>query len=359
MLCALLGMLLRPLRAHGTPLGRLLLLPSRGIPAGFLCPLSVCSVAQSAALRRADMSSVTGRRSRVRDSSMTVSTVPRLQGWAWVIMCLALPNQIWAAPEGLHEEVLGMNRFVQSLPEPLDPEPSPPLTSAPSCVTGTEARSPSPVGQVQAGACSLSSGEELRLNVLQHAQNYFLQRPVEDTADIPVPPLPRVSAMPPEPCFEGVCYALAPGYQAEVLRLSLRPPLDLATFNHAVRSALLHLRLRYCFVIAPTVPQLGTDFASIVLVPKWLPQAGRQVVVFDFRALDGPVYAGFTFERVSHQECVQEAVLHGFRQCSIYVQGHSHELQAGDTFLGCLRLCHTVSPCRTICVMALYVSHPL
>ena len=138
------------------------------------------------------------------------------------------------------------------------------------------------------------------------------------------------------PLLEGVCYALAPGYQAEVLRLALRQPLDLAAFNHAVREALVRLRLPYCFIIAPTVPQLGPDFASIVIVPKWLPQAGRQVVVYDFRDLGGPVYARIVHERVSHQECLQEAAYHGHRACSIYVQGHSRELETGDTFLATL-----------------------
>ena len=187
-----------------------------------------------------------------------------------------------------------------------------------------------------AGSSLSSSGADSRHGMLRQAQDFFLQRPLENAVDIPAPPLPRASALPSAPGFEGVCYALAPGYQPEVLRLALRPPLDLATFNNAAKDALQHLRLPYCFIIAPTVPQLGPDFASIVVVPKWLPQAGRQVVVFDFRAMEGPVYASFTFENVSHQECVQEAVFQGFRQCHIYVQGHSRALLEGDTFLATL-----------------------
>ena len=120
-------------------------------------------------------------------------------------------------------------------------------------------------------------------------------------------------------------------------RKLLHAPFDLATFNSAARDALLHLRLPFCFVIAPTFPQLGPDFASIVLAPKWLPQAGRQLVVFDFRAIDdGPVYARLTHDRVSHQECEQEAVYQGYRNTSIYVQGHSRALEVGDTFLAAL-----------------------
>ena len=48
------------------------------------------------------------------------------------------------------------------------------------------------------------------------------------------------------------------------------------------------------------------------------------------------MYARIVHERVSHQECLQEAVHHGYRECCIYVQGHSRELATGDTFLAAL-----------------------
>ena len=181
--------------------------------------------------------------------------------------------------------------------------------------------------------------EELRESILQQAIRHDLGQPLTDAADLPVPPLhptPDADSVP-APAFEGVCYAIAPQYQAEVLRLTFSPPLDLATFNSAVRDALRHLRLPFCYVIVPTFPQLSVDFASVVLVPKWLPQAGQQVVIFDFRALDdGPEYARITSEQVTHQECEQEAVYRGFRHTSIYAQGHSRALEVGDTFLASL-----------------------
>ena len=123
--------------------------------------------------------------------------------------------------------------------------------------------------------------EELRESMLQQAIRHDLGQPLTDAADLPVPPLhptPGADNVP-APAFEGVCYAMAPQYQAEVLRLTLCPPFDLATFNSAVRDALRHLRLPFCYVIVPTFPQLSVDFASVVLVPKWLPQAGQQVVI--------------------------------------------------------------------------------
>ena len=180
--------------------------------------------------------------------------------------------------------------------------------------------------------------EDLRSSMLQQSLNHDLARPLENADELPVPPLHNVPEVgqPTAPFFQGVCYAMAPQYQAEVLWLTLRAPLDLAAFNHAVREALRSLRLPFCYVIAPTVPQLGPDFASIVLVPKWLPQVGRQLIVHDFRPLGGPVYASITLDNVTHQDCEREAVSLGYRQTSIYVQGHSRALEVGDTFLASL-----------------------
>ena len=147
----------------------------------------------------------------------------------------------------LRENVDRISRLAVSLPESLVP-PAPPVDR--------------PV--------RTQSQEDLRSSLLQQSLNHDLTRPLENADDLPVPPLHNIPEVgqPTAPSFQGVCYAMAPQYQAEVLWLTLRPPLDLAAFNHAVREALRSLRLPFCYVIAPTVPQLGPDFASIVLVPK-------------------------------------------------------------------------------------------
>ncbi|CAE7247029.1 unnamed protein product [Symbiodinium sp. CCMP2592] len=62
----------------------------------------------------------------------------------------------------------------------------------------------------------------------------------------------------------------------------------------------------------------------------------KQVVVYDFRALGGPVYADITHENLSHFECLREASHHGFLECSIYAQGGSRALEPGDTILATL-----------------------
>ena len=237
----------------------------------------------------------------------------------WSYLYLGLPVQVWAAPPSLQDFVSAARQATAALPEPLD-----------RTISGSQVIEHSTVPA------------ELRESILQQAIRHDLGQPLTDTADLPVPPLHPVpdDTSVPAPAFEGICYAIAPQYQAEVLRLTLSPPLDLAAFNSAVRDALRHLRLPFCYVIVPTFPQLSVDFASVAIIPKWLPQAGRQVVIFDFRALDdGPVYARIVSEQVTHQECEQEAVHRGFRHTSIYAQGHSRALEVGDTFLaspGCV-----------------------
>ena len=315
-LSALVGLLVRPFRAHGTPLGGLVLLPSRGVPLNFLRPIAAFSVrlrdGQNGSAQVALTRSRRGGRHQYPRACRGVG--PFWSGWSLSLLGFSTPCQVWAAPAGLREAVGDMQRAAEMLPAPL-------------------ARSS--VGYANADASSVRAGS--RFAQLSPVLQQDFDHLHEDADDIPIPPLhPQATDTGSLPEIEGVCLALAPQYQAEVLRLALHLPLDSAAFNRAVKAAIHRLQLPFCFVVAPTVPQLGPDFASIVLVPKWLPQNGRQVIVYDFRTLGGPVYASFVFETVTHQECLQEAVSQGFPRCSIYVQGHSRALQTGDTFLAAL-----------------------
>ena len=320
LLWALIGQLLRPFRTCSAPLSGLVLLPTRGLPPALLCFAVVYSVEQQRLQTTQARLRHGARRPKHQRQIFRWLRGPwpsaSLCSWFWSSFLLGLPAQVWAAPSSLHELVSGAQHSAEFFPEHLN-------------------------NAAQGGACTEQRRvqDDLRESLLHHAISHDLGRPLADTDELPVPPLhppPEVGSAH-EPTVEGFCFALAPQYQAEVLKLTLRPPLDLATFISAARDAVLHLRLPFCCVIAPTFPQLGPDFASIVLAPKWLPQAGRQLVVFDFRAIDdGPVYARLTHNRVSHQECEQEAVHQGYRHTSIYVQGHSRALAVGDTFLAVL-----------------------
>ena len=65
-----------------------------------------------------------------------------------------------------------------------------------------------------------------------------------------------------------------------------------------------------------------------------MPQASTQALVFDMRAIRGPVYAKYTNDVVSFFECQCEAQRHGFQDWPVYAQ--ARKLESGDTFLATL-----------------------
>ena len=316
LLFSLLGLLMRPLKAHDTPLGGLVLLPTKGIPLGLLRPAALWSVSQNAVATQTASPLLPRGRRTCRPVHGAMPPRPGLfsllRMWVWYYLFPCMPLQVWAAPASLREDIGANGRLDDSLPEHL--------------------------GSTASLGAQTTLQDELHISMLQQSLHHDLTRPLENADALPVPPLHNVpeAGQPTASPLRGVCYAIAPQYQAEVLWLTLSLPLDLAAFNHAVREALRSLRLPFCYIIAPTVPQLGPDFASVVLAPKWLPQAGRQLIVHDFRPLGGPVYASITSDNVTHQDCEREAVSLGYRQTSIYVQGHSRAIEVGDTFLASL-----------------------
>ena len=316
LLFSLLGLMMRPLKAHDTPLGGLVLLPTKGIPLGLLRPAALWSVTHNAVATQTATQPLPRGRRTCRPIQGAMPPHPGLfsllRMWVWYYLFPCMPLQVWAAPPSLREDLGANGRHDDSLPEHL--------------------------GSTASLGAQTTLQDELHFSMLQQSMHHDLTRPLENADALPVPPLhdvPEAGQQTASP-LRGVCYAIAPQYQAEVLWLTLSLPLDLAAFNHAVREALRSLRLPFCYIIAPTVPQLGPDFASVVLAPKWLPQVGRQLIVHDFRPLGGPVYASITSDNVTHQDCEREAVSLGYRQTSIYVQGHSRAIEVGDSFLASL-----------------------
>ena len=58
-----------------------------------------------------------------------------------------------------------------------------------------------------------------------------------------------------------------------------------------VSQALGNLRLTYSKVVVPVFPQLHPGHASVVMCGSWHDSYGDAVVIFDFKALGGPVFA--------------------------------------------------------------------
>ncbi|CAE7407103.1 unnamed protein product [Symbiodinium microadriaticum] len=133
--------------------------------------------------------------------------------------------------------------------------------------------------------------------------------------------------------LQGTVLVMAPQYQAEILYVPLGFPVAMDHFLNTVREALVALNLRFSSVIIPAFPQLGPDFATTLLVPSWLNAAGMQVVIYDFRPLQGPVYAAYAWDRISYGDCVRESRRHNLHDWRVFVNGHTRPLAEGESFL--------------------------
>ena len=226
----------------------------------------------------------------------------------WLLAFLSCPVQVWAAPEPWGEAVDIILEAVRLFPEPIPAQCPPTGSNVPFWARpGFEP---------------------------ERIQEPATVAPVLDHPDIPVPPhaeeLPDTND---RRFVQAYCYVMSPHYQAEVVPLHLGIPTDMQTFCTYVRRSLSSLRLRFVSEIIPTVPQLSSEFASILVVPKWLNASNRQVIVYDLRPCGGPVYPDYVHDRVTYGECLAVGRQHSIDECAIYAQGHTQPLCPGSSFL--------------------------
>ena len=224
--------------------------------------------------------------------------VPRLLlftlGFANMPFCArAAPSVVWG------ECIAEIDRFAQGLPEPLPPQ---------------EFITPDPADPVALIPCGSS------------------QVPVPE----PQPPevWPDFRAVPDYmevfQCFFDV---LCPMYQSEILTLGLRVPgMTVPEVLSEVSRALGTLRLTYSKVVVPVFPQLHPGHASVVMCGSWHENYGDAVVIFDFRALGGHVFAKHVCLRESFATVRNEAWAQGFRHWEAFLFGSTQPLQAGEIF---------------------------
>ena len=80
--------------------------------------------------------------------------------------------------------------------------------------------------------------------------------------------------------------------------------------------------------LVPCFPQIDRDDGSVVAVPIWVDSAGKSVVVFDMRAVTGPVYASIITGKLTYADCAAEARRHGLADWCAFAFGHDQPLQA-------------------------------
>ena len=233
---------------------------------------------------------------------------PSLCWSAWLLAFLSCPVQVWAAPKPWGEAVDIILETVRLFPDPMPDDRQSAGSNVPFWAR--------PGFQPE---CISEPPTEAR--VLDHP-------------DIPVPPHAEELPDDSDRSFvQAYCFVMSPRYQAEVVPLQLGIPTDMQTFSTQVRRSLNSLRLRFVSEIIPTVPQLSSEFASVLVVPKWLNASNRQVIVFDLRACGGPVYPDYVHDRVTYGECLAVGRRHDIEDCAVYAQGHTQPLCSGSSFL--------------------------
>ena len=317
--CALIRLLLYPLKAQKRLFGRLLLLPAAGIPHSVLRPLDCLRVQTRQLDRLGNPVPKHPKRSAKGNASRRIHRMPSKSflGMIYGLFCMTLPVQVFSAPKPWGEAVEIILATARLFPEAL-PAPA------------TEAfNSELPVDNT-AGQASIEGFS----NTIQHAPEQCPEPPLQNSLDILVPPLDeRLVSAQPDRTVQCWCYVLAPHHQSETLSFALRFPASVEAFCTSARDALRELRLRYLPLVVPTFPQLALDFASLVVVPLWLHASNKQIIVFDFSAIGGPIYASFTWERVTYGDCASEASRHALRNWSVCVQGHTQALLPNESFL--------------------------
>ena len=221
-----------------------------------------------------------------------------------LIFWLTAPSQVWATPSLWGEAVDILIRAALLLPEPLPGAAPPYLAEAPG------------------NTADLVSDFDRRASLLRQEQLCAISRALENHDDIPVPPIDdNTAALLNSHEVEGVGFVRSPGHQSEVVYFTIRIPLPLYELVTGIRDATTALKLRFTHIPLPVFPQLGPDYASVVIAPKWLPSAGMQVVVYDFRGLGGPVSSAFSWEKIAYGDCLREARRHQSTGCCVYAFG--------------------------------------
>ncbi|CAE7731584.1 ITSN2, partial [Symbiodinium microadriaticum] len=186
---------------------------------------------------------------------------------------------------------------------------------------------PTATATFQADVSSIVQGELAESTAEARGQ----QAQVTPLLDAPHLAAPRPDAvMPNAPARRDVtitCFVLSPYYQSETVVLNLPYPFALSTLCTTVKDSLVALRPKFTHILHPTHPQIGRDFASFVLAPKWMSVTSMTIVIFDMRALNGPIYSAYAWDHISFGDCLREARRHQLPAWRVFIAGHSQALQ--------------------------------
>ena len=126
---------------------------------------------------------------------------------------------------------------------------------------------------------------------------------------------------------------LCPWHQSELVQLVFRiPGTTVPEALHEIERGLSSLRLAFARRVVPTTPQLFEGSASVVLGGNWHEDYGDAVLVLDFRAFAGPVYAKTFPQACGYDDLRREAAASGVREFSVFLFGSMQPLAPHTDF---------------------------
>ena len=104
---------------------------------------------------------------------------------------------------------------------------------------------------------------------------------------------------------------LSPSYRSALLSLDGPLTQDCDEVLHLVQTSLVQPAFPTPFALLPALPQPQAGLATLVVVPEWVPGSLRRVVIYDFSAFRGPVYAQICYAVLTLQDLAAEASWQG------------------------------------------------
>ncbi|CAE7717929.1 unnamed protein product [Symbiodinium sp. CCMP2592] len=144
--------------------------------------------------------------------------------------------------------------------------------------------------------------------LLEAEAQWALGRPLEHGAGEARLPTYAIPAEETIPDFAAVdiarvhatCWIATPFYEAEIVDLELHFPTTVDRITQAVRDSTRELP-DYADDVFPTVPQLGSFYASFVAVPRWVRETDKVVQVVDATDVGGGIFAAYLDKPVTRQ----------------------------------------------------------
>ena len=329
LLClAMWQLLLRTIPGRRSPLGRLVGLPSLGVP---ILPLRALGHAASARCCVLDWKPHEDAVPRTCQTKQETPTARRRRtSWsqlAFFLVCwFRLPVCVWAAPKGLSEAARDISAFADLCPEAI------PATPSPQCQPPDIASDGAAFADL-ANTPHASDGQSHERTSEPH-QYIGYPRPTPGRG------MPVAEEQAELPCL---AYVVCPFFQPEMLNFRLAIPCEALDVARQVRRHVSRLALSFADVITPAFPQPTLDFTTSVVHPDWLTFAGLSAVVLDLRLCPlncaGPIIASYVTRPTNVAELSREAGMFSTRICDIYVGDSETPLDPHDTVLlehGCL-----------------------